>query len=473
MANQGESIEMKYFLILAGAAVLVSGCGPDDNQLALATAPPVPVAITPSLSAPAVASVPSSGLEGQFAGSQTAVQSATTNPFANFDFKGGSAYPALANVRIGDVKVPVGATEAHVPITLDRPTPNTVIVLVVTRNGSGAAAGVSGRHYTPVDTWLIFRPGDVLMRTVCVPLANIDAGRNIGVYFADSVYGGINADGNGVVTAVVGAPRTTAVTTGFRSPRTFASSGTLAYQLDPATVAWSDAGGTNVFTTRLPHGRTQIGNGETGLYLDPVLHRPSYPPFSIEKGEMVIRSQQLLSPILHDGCYWYHGAAMLTGQKMPATQIRYGQYEWSAKMPNRRGAWPALWLGATKGWPPEIDVYEGFGYNSWWNFGTHYAANIHGGSGGNRTFTALMQINIDSIYEIKGIDTGYHRFAVDIAPDYITWFIDGREVYQTVNAFKGTTWYPLMNVAVKHQGTYSGGFSEMRVRSFKVWNSPG
>ena len=83
-----------------------------------------------------------------------------------------------------------------------------------------------------------------------------------------------------------------------------------------------------------------------------------------------------------------------------------------------------------------------------------------------------MQVNAASVYGINGFDTSYHRFAVDIATDFITWFVDGKEVYQTVNPFRGTTWFPLMNVAVKHQGDYVGGTSEMRVRSFAVWKAP-
>ncbi|OYU42023.1 MAG: hypothetical protein CFE44_26390, partial [Burkholderiales bacterium PBB4] len=60
-----------------------------------------------------------------------------------------------------------------------------------------------------------------------------------------------------------------------------------------------------------------------------------------------------------------------------------------------------------------------------------------------------------------------------VATDYITFFVDGKETYQTVNPFKGTTWYPLMNVAVKQTGDYAGGTAEMRVRSFAVWKVPG
>jgi hypothetical protein len=443
-------------------AIMVQGCGSDEEVTKVA-APPATSAIVP-VASPPPPHQPSS----------TSPQSTTaTNPFASFDFVGGTVYPTQAQVRIGDANVPVGATEVNVPISLDRPTPNTVIARVLTRNGSGGTYGVEGRHFSRVSMHIIFRPGDPMEQTVRVPLSNMDAGRHFELIFPEGVAGGINADGIGKITAVEGAHATIAQTNGFRPARSFASTGTLAYRLDPKTVRWSDAGGAETWITKLPHGRTQPANAETGFYLDPVLHQSPLPPFGVENDELVIRSQQLLSPIQQDGTYFWHGAAMLTGQRMPATQIQYGQYEWEALMPNRRGGWPALWLLPTTGWPPEIDVYEGFGYSSGWDFSRHYAANIHGGAKGKRSFTALMQINTASAYGIGGFDSSYHRFGVDIAPDFITWFVDGKEVYQTVNPFRGTTWFPLMNVAVKHNGDYIGGTGEMRVRSFVVWKAPG
>lgn len=457
---------MKYLVTATFLVSMLSACGGDE------TAPPA--------KADAAAPLAVAALQPQ--GEKTAVLSTATttstadnpNPFATFDYKAGTVYPQKAAVSIGTVKVPVGATQAFVPIRLNRQTPNTVIVRVMTRNGSGTLAGFEGKHFQRTVTTLFFRPGDALEQTVRIPLLSMDAGRTFDLILPEGAVGAAGViNSSASITAVVGATAGVAKTTGFRPARTFAATGTMAYKLDPATVQWSDAGGTDVWRTRLPHGRTQPANGETGLYLDPVLHPTALPPFAIENGEVVIRSQQLASPIFHDNIYWNHGAAMLTGQRMPATQLQYGQYEWDAMMPNRRGGWPALWLLPTSGWPPEIDVYEGFGYSSGWNFSRNISSNIHGGANNTRTFTALMQVNAANAYGLSGFDTGYHRFAVDISPDYITWFVDGKETYQTVNPFKGTNWFPLMNVAVKQTGDYVGGTSEMRVRSFAVWKKPG
>ena len=452
---------MKRFVFPPIFFAILSACGGDE------TAPP-PKADAPS----ALAATSVQPLPDRWATTGTAIPYAT-NPFAAFDFKNGTVYPTTAHVSIGTVKVPVGATEAFVPIRLNRATPNTVIVRVLTRNGSGTLAGIEGRNFQRLDTTVIFRPGDAREKTVRIPLLNMDAGRQFELILPEGVIGGNVFNSWAKITAVAGAAPTVARTGGFRAPHTFAATGTLAYKLDPAAVKWSDAGGAEAWRTKLPHGRTQPGNAETGLYLDPALHQSPLPPLGVENGEVVIRSQQLVSPVSWDSKYWYHGASILTGEKMPATQLQYGQYEWTAMMPNRRGGWPALWLLPTTGWPPEIDVYEGFGYSTGWNFARNISGNIHGGANGVRTFTALMQADAANVYGLSGFDNSYHRYAVDISPSYITWFVDGKETYQTVNPFRGITWFPLMNVAVKHSGDYVGGTGEMRVRSFAVWKVPG
>jgi hypothetical protein len=388
-----------------------------------------------------------------------------------FDFKRGAAFPARARVRIGDVTVAPGSNEVHVPVTLDRPTPNTIHARVMTRNGRWPAAGLEGRDYVRVDTVVIFRPGDPLTRTVRVPLKSIGAGREFELHFPEGVNGAGVADESGVIRAEPGAPVSRAQTEGFRAPRRFAPSGRPDWQLVPARARWSDGGDPAMFSTRLPHGRTQPGNGETGLYLDPAQHRAPQPPLAVEGGALVLRAQQLARPIKHEGRAWNHGAAVLTGQRMAATHVVYGQYEWEAQMPDRRGTWPALWLLPVSGWPPEIDVYEGFGNSSDWDFARDISANLHGGAGGKRRFTVPMRVDAQRVYGIGGFTEGYHRFAVDIAPDYVTWFVDGVEVYQAVNPFAGVAWFPLMTVAVKHDGALPHGNGAMRVRALRVWRA--
>ncbi|MFO6448774.1 family 16 glycosylhydrolase [Erythrobacter sp. NE805] len=388
-----------------------------------------------------------------------------------FDFRGGAAFPPRARVRIGDVAVPPGARAAFVPITLDRPTPNTIHARVMTRNGQFPDPALEGRHYRRLDTTVIFRPGDPLVQTLRVALVDLPPGPSFEVHFPEGVDGAEVADARGRVSAAPGARAGAAQTRGFRPPRRFVPAGAPDWVLDPPAARWSDRGGPGVFATRLPHGRTQTGNGETGLYLDPQTHRAPAAPIAVEGGALVLRSQQLGTPIAWEGRSYRHGAAVLTGERMPETHLTYGQVEWEAWMPDRRGSWPALWLLPVNGWPPEIDVYEGFGESPGWDFDSDISANLHGGARGKRSFTAPLRIDARRFYGLTGFASGWHRYAVDIAPDFITWFVDGREVYQAVNPFAGTRWFPLMNVAVKREGDYSGGNAAMRVRALRIWRS--
>ncbi|MFB0613918.1 family 16 glycosylhydrolase [Aurantiacibacter poecillastricola] len=392
--------------------------------------------------------------------------STTEQPFRNFDFDRGKRYPERARIAIEDVQVAPGADAVHVAVTLDRPTPNTVVARVLTRNGSAK----EGEDFERVDRHVVFRPGDPLVQTVRVPLKRIAAGERFELIFPITVSGARRDGAAGEIVAVEGAPPTVAATAGFREALTFQPRGEPRYELDVRTVQWSAAGGRDSWSTALAHGRTQPANGETGLYLDPVLHPEAEPPVRRDGGALVLHSQQLENPIEHEGTVFRHGAVVLSGRRMPETQVLYGQYEWIARMPNRRGAWPSLWLVATGGWPPEIDVFEAFGYAQDWDFDNDISANLHGGPRGRRNFTVPMRTDGAALYGLTGLSRDFHSYAVDIAPDFITWFIDGREVYQAVNPFHQEAFYPIMTVAVKSPDEFTGGSAEMRVHSFKVWS---
>ena len=80
-------------------------------------------------------------------------------------------------------------------------------------------------------------------------------------------------------------------------------------------------------------------------------------------------------------------------------------------------------------------------------------------------------MNTDEVYGIGGFTKGFHSFAVDIQPHYITWFIDGKETYQAVNPFAGFRWYPIMNVAVKTTSDYTDGSGDMIVKDIKIYSN--
>jgi hypothetical protein len=359
-----------------------------------------------------------------------------------------------------------------VRVSLDRATPNTVIARVITVNGSGTQRALSGYNYQTVDTVVVFRPGDPLVQTVAIPVIGAAAGQQFQLKLREAPWGALQGQSTATVTASNTAPITAKVAASFRAPRRFASTGTLQFELSKDAHKRSPDGGWDRWATSLSHGRAQWANGETGLYLDSTVFPGIEGPVYWGPKGLVLHTQKLVTPVSYGGQSWKYGASVLDGRNFLATQIGYGQYEWEARMPNRRGSWPAFWLVSTTGWPPEIDIYEGFGYQSYWDFERHVSHGLHVGGNGTRYEARGITIQAEQAYGLSGFSTGFHKFAVDIQRDYITWFVDGMETYQSVNPFKGFRFYPIMDVAVKSSGAYDDGSGDMIIKSFKVHSAP-
>jgi beta-glucanase (GH16 family) len=149
---------------------------------------------------------------------------------------------------------------------------------------------------------------------------------------------------------------------------------------------------------------------------------------------------------------WY-GTCQYTSARMNTASSftqAYGHFETRMKIPRGQGMWPAFWMLGTgdQGWPGngEIDVMENVGFEPSTVHGT-----IHGpgysGSGG-----------IGGGYSLPGgqaFADGFHTFAVDWAPNTITWSVDGH-AYETRTPadLNGDHWvfdhpfYIIMNLAV-------------------------
>lgn len=455
MIGAGVSI---LCVMAAGAATILSGESPST--------------ITPTESTTILSSDSATSPTSSTTSLLTENTSTISSSFSTFDFANGTKLPAKATLWLGNATVRPGSGTAYVPVRLDRSTPNTVIARVITVNGSGTLRALSGYNYKTVDTVVIFRPGDPLTQTVAVPIISIAQGQQFQVKLREVPWGGLQGQSVATVTATSSVSPTPKASGTFRQPRTFAASGTLQFELKKETHKRSPDGGWDRWATSLSNGRTQPANGETGLYLDTSLFSGIEGPVYWGTQGLVLHSQKLKTPIWYEGRNWYYGASVLDGRHLTASQIGYGQYEWVAKMPNRRGSWPAFWLVSTSGWPPEIDIYEGFGFQSYWDFDRHVSQTIHGGSDGVRTFERGVTIQTEQAYGLKGFSQGFHRFAVDIQRDYITWYVDGVETYQSVNPFQGHRWYPIMDVAVKSGSAYDDGSGDMIIKSLRIYRAP-
>jgi hypothetical protein len=212
------------------------------------------------------------------------------------------------------------------------------------------------------------------------------------------------------------------------------------------------ADGTPCWQSRPAHGRTQDGNKELGLYVDPVLY-PGTNPFPIVDGKRALRSEKLAAPITYDSRQWNYTASMITSRKL-RTIAPGGRLEARFAMPvlGKRGAWPAFWLMPVSGaWPPEIDMLEwpiNATHNAWTYFTTqHWASST--GSHQMRSYP----LDIRQIGATEDL-TGFHTYGVEITDEELRFDIDGVKTAVMENRSPGQGWYVLLNMAMG--GTWPG-----------------
>lgn len=123
----------------------------------------------------------------------------------------------------------------------------------------------------------------------------------------------------------------------------------------------------------------------------------------------------------------YTSARLITENKRIFT---YGYVEIKAKLPAGIGTWPALWMLGNNhdqvGWPAcgELDIMEHVGRNPGVVF-----SSIHNTSGyGNTPYSG--KISILQPYE------KFHIYAMEWTAEFITFFVDGREIYHYNPAIK-------------------------------------
>ncbi|WP_311315009.1 RICIN domain-containing protein [Streptomyces naphthomycinicus] len=142
----------------------------------------------------------------------------------------------------------------------------------------------------------------------------------------------------------------------------------------------------------------------------------------------------------------YTSARLNTAGKFTA---RYGHVEARMKIPRGQGMWPAFWmLGTPVNWPDsgEIDVMENVGFEPSAVHGTIHGPGYSGSGGIGAGYT---------LPNGQAFADAFHTFAVDWAPDSITWSVDGN-VYQrrTPADLGGKTWvfnkpfFLILNLAV-------------------------
>lgn len=134
----------------------------------------------------------------------------------------------------------------------------------------------------------------------------------------------------------------------------------------------------------------------------------------------------------------------------------YGYVQVTARLPQGAGLWPALWLlPQNESWPPEIDIMENLGANTF-----SASCTIHPTGGGQS----------QKIYDsASNLASGWHTYAVNWEPGSITWYIDGHQVFTYSANVPSQPMYFLANLAVEGSGQVPNA-STPNTASFDIAN---
>lgn len=115
----------------------------------------------------------------------------------------------------------------------------------------------------------------------------------------------------------------------------------------------------------------------------------------------------------------------------------YGRFEMRARIPSGKGIWPAFWLNAAAGWPPEIDVFEVLGHKPDTVFMTnHFKRPL-----GRRAFRQGRHQGPD-------YSRDFHVYAVEWEKGAIRWYVDGVERFRSTEGVPDQPMYIIVNTAV-------------------------
>jgi beta-glucanase (GH16 family) len=154
-------------------------------------------------------------------------------------------------------------------------------------------------------------------------------------------------------------------------------------------------------------------------------NEPNTPsPFSVSNGILTITAYQDQKNKNH----WRSGLLSSVDTRGNGFSVALGYFECSMKLPSGAGVWPAFWLAGLNGVDrhrttnaAEIDVLEEYGVDSTI---AHQVIHVWKPSGGQSYSTGKANT-------LQGMTTDFHVYGCLIAKDFIHFYFDGLQIWQT------------------------------------------
>jgi beta-glucanase (GH16 family) len=191
----------------------------------------------------------------------------------------------------------------------------------------------------------------------------------------------------------------------------------------------------------------------------------------------LVRDGNLVIRLYKQGNNWVSSNVQTMNSKGKGFAQKYGYFEMRAKFPPGIAAWCAFWLHASKYRSDnamhqlEVDVVEAYGgsprvLHSTLHF---WPAPSPKDNDGRAKWGKGYTTRVDGMFE------GYHTYGVDVSPDWITFYYDGRQTGRIkAQPEARTPLYMLVSLAMlpRYAKAQPPQPMEMLVDYVKVWQNP-
>jgi len=167
---------------------------------------------------------------------------------------------------------------------------------------------------------------------------------------------------------------------------------------------------------------------------------------------LVARNQRVATAAKVATYPWLSG--MVSTRK--SFDFRYGYVEVRAKITEAVGMWSAIWLLPTNGvWPPEVDIVETNGTTR----GLQLQWDLHRQVG---KLAQLVTVVPTASY------VGWHTYALLWTPTSLTWYLDGRKIFEAAGGSPTERMYLILSLAVPGNTGWAPDASTPTANAFEV-----